>query len=184
MSTRNALERNDCARRRRPTRLAHRRGNVTVEAAFCLPILVTLMLGMWQVGRMVQVTQILTNGAREGARYAALGNLNINGVNTPITVAMVQTTVSNYLTAAGLPSAAVSGAQIQVTNLSTDTWTDPSGAQPGDQFKVTVTIPSGAAFNSLQWCALNFTGTNQLSASATWVSLVDSQITVSTTLPY
>lgn len=164
--------------------MASRRGNAAVEAAFCMPLLVTLMLGMWQVGRMVQVTQILTNGAREGARYAALGNLNIGGINTPITVAMVQSTVTNYLTAAGLPAAAVSGAQIQVTNLSSDTWTDPSGAEPGDKFQVTVTIPSGAAFNSLQWCALNFTGTNQLSASATWVSLVDSQITVSTQLPY
>src|SRR5262249_36009602 len=142
----------------------NRRGNVTVEAAFCLPILLIFMIGMWEVGRMVQVSQILANAAREGARYAAMGNLNISGVNTPITVSMVQQTVRDYMTAAGLPSAAVSGAQITLTNLSSHTWTDPSGAQPMDQFQVTVTIPSGTAFNSLQWSVLKITGTNQLGA--------------------
>ena len=162
----------------------HRRGTVAVEAAFCLSVLIVLMLGMWEVGRMVQVLQIVANAAREGARYAALGNLNINGVNTPITVAMVQQTVTNYLTGAGLPTAAANGAQTTLTNLSNNTWTDPSAAQPLDEFQVTVTIPSGTAFNSLQWAALNITGNHQVSASATWFSLVDSQVTVSTQLPY
>ena len=173
-------------RRRCPCRHAidRRRGTAAVEAAFCLPLLVVLMLGMWEVGRMVQVSQVLANAAREGARYAALGNVNVNGLNTPITVAMVQQMVRDYLTGAGLPSPAVSGAQISVNNLSSNTWTDPSGAQPMDKFQLTVTIPSGAAFNSLQWSTLKITGTNQLSASVTWVSLVDSQVSVSTQLPY
>lgn len=180
------LCRAESARQHRSSRRANhrRRGAAAVEAAFCLPLLVVLMLGMWEVGRMVQVSQILANAAREGARYAAMGNLNINGANTPITVAMVQQLVRDYLTGAGLPTAAVSGAQITLTNLSGNAWTDPSGAQPMDKFQVTVTIPSGTAFNSLQWSTLKITGTNQLSASATWVSLVDSQVTVSTQLPY
>lgn len=149
-----------------------------------MPILLILMLGMWEVGRLVQITQVLANAAREGARYAAIGNLNISGVNTPITVAMVRQTVANYLSSAGLPTAAANGAQTTLTNLSTNSWTDPSGAQPMDKFQVTVTIPSGTAFSSLQWTPLTITGINQLSASATWVSLVDSQVTVGTQLPY
>lgn len=142
------------------------------------------MIGIWEVGRMVQVSQILANAAREGARYAAAGNLNINGVNTPITVAMVQQNVRDYMTASGLPSAAVSGAQVQLANLSNNTWTDPANAQPMDKFSVTVTIPSGTAFSSLQWSVLKITGTNQLSSSVTWVSIVDSQVSVNTQLPY
>ena len=151
-----------------------------MEAAFCLPLLVVLMIGMWEVGRMIQVSQILANAAREGARYAAAGSMN----GTPITVAMVQQTVSDYLTGSGLPAAAVSGAQVKLTNLSSHTWTNPCDAQPMDQFSITVTIPSGAAFNSLQWCVLKVTGVNQLSANVNWVSLTDLQVNVNTQLPY
>lgn len=133
---------------------------------------------------MVQVSQILANAAREGARYAAMGNLNINGVNTPLTVAMVQQNVQDYLKAAGFPSAAYTGAQTQVTNLSSNGWTNPSDAKPMDKFSVTVTIPSGAAFSSLQWTTLSITGVKQLSSSVTWVSLVDSQVSVNTQLPF
>jgi Flp pilus assembly protein TadG len=179
------LLRTNAVRSRRGTRRAEqRRGAVAVEAAFCLPLLVLLMIGMWEVGRMVQVSQILANAAREGARYAAMGNLNVAGVNTPITVALVQQNVRDYLNAAGLPAAAYNGAQVQLTNLSGNTWTNPSDAQPMDKFQVTVTIPSGTAFSSLQWTSLSITGTSQLSASATWVSLVDSQVSVNTQLPF
>jgi Flp pilus assembly protein TadG len=152
-----------------------------VEAAFCLPILLTLMLGMWEVAQMVQLSQVLANAAREGARYAATGNLN----GTSVTAAMVQQNVRDYLTSAGFPTAAVSGASIQLSNLSSNSWTDPCNAQPMDKFRVTVTIPQGAAFDSLQLTALRLASVSQqLSASATWFSLVDSQITVGTQLPY
>ena len=86
---------------------------------------------------------------QRGHRYAA-GGYNCG---TPVTVAMVQTEVQNYLTAAGFPSAAVNGAQITLTNLSSDSWTDPCNAQPSDLFSVTVIIPSGTPFNSLRWVA-------------------------------
>lgn len=162
-------------------KLENRRGSVAVEAAFCLPLLLTLTIGMWQISKMVQLSQILTNAAREGARYAATGNLN----GTNITAALVQQSVRDYLTAAGFPSAAVSGASIQITNLSSHTWTDPCNAQPMDPFQVTVTIPQGAAFDSLQLSALRIPGVpQQLAASVTWYSLVDSQINVNTQLPY
>jgi len=152
----------------------------------CLPILLILMVGMWQVGRLVQVSQILNNAARSGARYAAMGSTNLNGVNTPITAAMVQKTVSSYLLASGLPPAVVNETQIQVLNLSGNNWTDPGSAQPMDQFQVQVTIlPAG--FSNLLWSGLMLSGTenlNQLSSTATWVSLVDSQVSVNTQLPY
>jgi len=157
-----------------------RRGSVTVEAALMLPLILTLMLGVWEIGRAIELTATLNAAAREGARMAA-GGVN-NG--TPVTVAMVQTEVQNYLTAAGFPSAAVNGAQIQVINESSHTWTDPGSAQPLDRFAVTVTIPSGAAFKSLSWVAGTLTGINQLSATVEWLSANDTKVTVNTTLPF
>jgi hypothetical protein len=120
------------------------------------------------------------DAAREGARVAAGGANN----GTPVTVANVQTAVQNFLTASGMPAAAVSGATITVTNLSSDTWTNPGNALPLDEFSVTVTIPAGAAFNSLKLIGTSLSGVTQLQESVNWLSANDTQLTVSTTLPY
>ncbi|MFK7820801.1 MAG: TadE/TadG family type IV pilus assembly protein [Planctomycetaceae bacterium] len=49
-----------------------RTGAVLVEAAVVLPILLILVLGIIEFGRGMMVVQLLTNGAREGARSAVL----------------------------------------------------------------------------------------------------------------
>ena len=98
----------------RKCRARGRRGAVAVEAAVCMPILVAMMLAMWQIGQIAEMSRIVKDAAREGARVAA-GGVN-NG--TPVTVANVQTAVQNFLTAAGMPSAAVNGAMVTVTDLS------------------------------------------------------------------
>ena len=111
----------------RPSPAARRRaapGAVAVEAAVCLPVIVLLMLGMWDVGRMAQMSRLLEDAAREGARVAAGGTNN----GSTVTVANVQTAVQNYLTPAGMPTTAVNGATISVTNLSSDSWTNPGNA--------------------------------------------------------
>jgi Flp pilus assembly protein TadG len=153
---------------------------VAVEAAVVLSVVVFIMLGTWEIGRMCQMSRALRDAAREGARVAAGGT---NG-GSSVTVAVVQQTVQNYLTDVGYPTAAVTGAQITVTNLSTHTWTDPCNAIQSDPFSVTVLIPSGTAFNSLGWAASSITGINQLSATVEWQSANDAQVVVGTTLPY
>jgi len=146
-----------------------------------MPVMLILLLGVWEVGRMVEISQILDNAAREGARVAAGGYIN----SVPVTASTVTTEVTNYLTAAGLPATAVSGAQVTLTCLATPTWTDPYEALPLDAYTVTVTIPAGAPFNSLRWNLLNrITSVTQLSATVYWQSANNSQVTVSTTLPY
>jgi Flp pilus assembly protein TadG len=164
--------------RRRPT---VRRGTALVEAAFVLPVALVLMMGVWEVGQMIHVCQIVENAAREGARMAAGGYVN----GTPVTCAMVQQDVQNYLTAAGLPSTAVNGAVTTVTCLASTSWTDPWQALPSDPFSVTVTIPSGAPFNALRWNLLNqITSIRQLTEVVEWQSANNSKVVVSTTLPY
>jgi Flp pilus assembly protein TadG len=45
------------------------RGVVVVEAVFTLLLLFIFLLGLMEVGRFISVQQVLTNAAREGARY-------------------------------------------------------------------------------------------------------------------
>ena len=68
-----------------------------------LPLLLILMLGVWEVGRMIQVQQILVNAAREGAGWpAAATSMALRSRD-----AMVQQACRDYMTSAGLPTAAV-----------------------------------------------------------------------------
>ena len=49
------------------------RGQAVVEFAFILPLLLLLILGITELGRMIMRTNLLTQAAREGARAAAVG---------------------------------------------------------------------------------------------------------------
>jgi Flp pilus assembly protein TadG len=48
----------------------HERGSALVEAAITVPILLLLMVGIFEVGRALETWQVLTNAAREGARMS------------------------------------------------------------------------------------------------------------------
>ena len=48
------------------------RGNAMVETAIVLPLLLLMMVGIFEVGRAYETWQVLTNAAREGARAAIL----------------------------------------------------------------------------------------------------------------
>src|ERR1700722_16556827 len=99
-----------------------RRGVAAVELAFVLPFILILLLGLWEVGRMVEIQQIIRNAAREGARQAATGNY---------TNAQIQTIVTQYLTVAGLPTT-----NVVVTVTDNTTGSDVSAATYLDQLQV------------------------------------------------
>jgi Flp pilus assembly protein TadG len=46
------------------------RGQAMVETAIAIPLLLVLMVGIFEVGRAYETWQVLTNAAREGARMA------------------------------------------------------------------------------------------------------------------
>ena len=53
--------------------IRHReRGNALVETAIALPILLLMMVGIFEVGRAYETWQVVTNAAREGARVGIL----------------------------------------------------------------------------------------------------------------
>lgn len=163
----------------------HRRGGAaTVELAFVAPIFVVILVGLWEVGRLIQLKQVLNNAARDGARVAAQ-SVTINRTGTPTQIRVstgdpnVKQTVLNYLTQAGLN---LDPAQVTVTFafLTGDTTkTEPFQGAKGQQFRVTVTIPTA----SLRWTTLGFVNPPTLSAEAVWTCLVDDPFTIDTTIP-
>ena len=48
------------------------RGVAALEFAIVLPVLITLLFGLWEFGRIFDAWLIVTNAAREGARYASI----------------------------------------------------------------------------------------------------------------
>jgi len=56
-----------------PARRRHQeRGAALLEAAFTIPLLLLVAIGIFEFGRAYQTWQVLTNAAREGARMAVL----------------------------------------------------------------------------------------------------------------
>jgi 3-hydroxyisobutyrate dehydrogenase-like beta-hydroxyacid dehydrogenase len=71
------------------------RGQSVIEFAFILPLLLILVFGITELGRMLMRTNVLTQAAREGARAAAVG----------VDSASAVTRVEEILTAAGIDAA-------------------------------------------------------------------------------
>jgi Flp pilus assembly protein TadG len=146
-----------------------RSGVAAVEFAIIMPLLALLIIGLWEVGRMVEVQQYLVNSVREGARQAS------TGVKT---TAQVKQVVVDYLKQKGLSS--VTTSNVTVTSVSNTSITDPTQATQLDQFRVSVSIP----FNSVRWIALDrITALTNLTASADWYSMRDIPLEVSLTIP-
>ena len=125
---------------RRKTR--SRRGAAVVEFAVVAPILILLIMGMIECGRMIMVQQILTNASREGARRAVLEAADVGEVNS---------VVNEYLASTSVTGASVT---IDPTSLSTLGF--------GDRVTVTISVP----FDDVSWLPVpKFFGENELSAT-------------------
>jgi len=193
-----------------------RRGAAAVELAFVAPVLMSLLLGLWEVGRYVMMQDVLDSAAREGARLGASGdyfssNNHNSATTTGATITLtppstngdyeVPKKVKLYLQGAGINTA---GMTVTVTNTGTSTksrnwsytWTDDgttngSGSGSGfdptaaatqlDQLTVTVTYP----YKNVDCSPLSrfISQTATITASASWLSLADTPLTVSTTIP-
>jgi len=60
-------------------RVREDRGATAVEFALLLPMLLLIVMGIVDFGRMLNAQQTLTQAAREGARLVALGQPNVSG---------------------------------------------------------------------------------------------------------
>jgi Flp pilus assembly protein TadG len=135
-----------------------RDGNAAVEFAIVLPFIMTLLMGILEVGRLIEMQQVLTNATREGARHAATGQY---------TDSQCQQVVLSYVQVAGFPT---TGMTVTVSDLTTP-GNDVSAANYLDRIQVTSTYP----YQNVAWSTLNyvFPSNFTMSAKAQWISLVD-----------
>jgi Flp pilus assembly protein TadG len=75
------------------------KGTTIVEAAIILVTFFVLLFGVFEAGRLMNAGQVLTNAAREGARFAVAP---LSQTNTLPTDGEIETRVQEYLTSAGL----------------------------------------------------------------------------------
>src|SRR5262245_59646346 len=67
-----------------PRRDRRRPGVAAVEFATLLPLLLILVLGMREVGRLIQISQIVANAAREGGRQASTAKYDKEAVRQAV----------------------------------------------------------------------------------------------------
>lgn len=139
-----------------------------VELAILLPLLMILLVGIWEVGRLVEVQQAVSNAAREGGRQAATGTR---------TASQVQTAVLNYLTNTGVSTA---GVTVTVSNV-TQPGVDPTVAAQLDKLRVRVEVP----FANVRWIAFDWfvAPGSTITSTSDWYSLKDIPISVTPTMP-
>jgi Flp pilus assembly protein TadG len=171
-----------------------------------------LMIGLWEMGRVVQVEQIISNAAREGARMAAQGNtINSSGDPTQIhtTIAPpnltqipnVKAAVMQYLSGAGLTQLTWADVDVTFTFLNSPTGAVAGATQPyqgikAQRFSVTVTITDTTGANGtgsdktnpplknkVLWSSLGLVKPKIVSYTCEWQMLVDDEFTINTTLP-
>jgi len=104
-------------------------GAVVVEAAITLIFFFTLLLGIMEGGRFLNVQQTVTNAAREGARMAVAP---ITQTSTLASDAEIETEVRRFLDAAR-----ISGATITVERP----LVIPSNGLPMQYTRVRVSVP-------------------------------------------
>src|SRR4051812_21325765 len=163
-----------------------RDGVAAVEFAVVLPVLVILMLGTWEVGRLIEVAQIMSNAAREGARVAAQGRtINLTGEYTDIYVTTsspnVTDTVKNSLNTAGINTTGlvVRFTFVDASGNPVGSPTDPHQATKSQRFRVTATLP----YSNFRWTTAALFAVTSLTTSCDWFSMMDDPFTVNTNIP-
>ena len=113
--------------RRVIARLRRQEGAALIEAAFTLPLMLFVCIGILEFGRAYQAWQVVTNASREGARIAVLPGMDD---------AAVTSRVKTYLEAGALDKASVAAVVIQ-----RNTTVSIGGTSTASASKVTVNYP-------------------------------------------
>ena len=134
------------AARPRPFRKRFRdnRGVELFEFALIFPILFSLLIGMFWMGRAFNVYQTITRAAREGARFAVAPSCGSCGNSFP-TDADVTTVINYSLTAVSMDptkvNPAISIQRNQVLNPSDPTLNQVQGVVVSFGYPVSLVIP-------------------------------------------
>ena len=187
-------------RRTPPTR----RGVAAVEFAFVTMLFVVpLIIGVWEVGRLIQVQQIVSNAAREGARLGAQAVTLHNGVRTQIkttaSTPSVKSVVYQHLYAAGLTNLQMSDVTVAFafTSGRTTDYVPTSGDPPGTNYPIgsmppdpcygdkgqSFTVHVSIPWDKVRWINMGLLRPTAVAYTATWQMLIDERFTLPDTLP-
>lgn len=172
--------------RRSPTR---RRGVAAVELAFVTMLfIVPMLIGVWEIGRLIQVQQIVSNSAREGARLAGQA-YTVNATGSPLQIKIntgtpsVKSQVYQYLVGAGLTNLSYSDVEVEFQFIEpTSAGLMPTEPYLGDKnqaFTVKVTIP----WEKVRWVNLGILNPKFVTFTVTWRMLIDDKFTVNESMP-
>lgn len=89
------------------------RGAAAVEFAVVSPVLVLFVLGIIEIGRLVMVSQVVTNATREGARYSVLTDTSVSDVDVY---------VRQYLSQVSISESAIASIQLDYQTTTTDSF--------------------------------------------------------------
>jgi Flp pilus assembly protein TadG len=101
-------------------------GAVIVESAVTLMVLFTLLLGIFEFGRVFKTYQVMTNAAREGARFSVVPDPS-TGYNVP-SASAVSGVVSNYLAAGSVKGTTVTVDCVYAASSAPNLTACPTGA--------------------------------------------------------
>jgi hypothetical protein len=185
---------------------------VVETAVLLLPIFIMTLFGVWELGRLVHLQQVIANAAREGARQASTGSRSSSSIHPEIPFNgnyEVQLAVRNYLINSGIPMtykpvnpgpSVPVPYTIRVQNTTTGVYADYNADVPGPS---PVSDPVSASVQDInnnkdilsvtvtypyfvaKWSPGQFfvTDARVISATAKWYSLKDIPITVDTNIP-
>lgn len=134
-----------------------------VEMAFVIPVLLTLVIGIFWAGRAYNIYETITRAAREGARAAVTPTCSTCGDTFP-TSTTVSTAVTNSLAASGMQTSGtgitINVQQHQQLNLDANNpsalWTVVSVTYPFS-FNLPISLPTRACGSTTAQLCLSTT---------------------------
>lgn len=177
-----------------------RHGAAAVEFAVCLPLVILILSGLWEVGRMTEVQQVMWNSAREAARDASLGQDDLlkitnnlltylqkaepsafgQGHTTSIKASVVSLPKDTYGYTCWDDTVNRELFTMTYTNATNPTLTDPTVALQLDRYEIGVQVP----YPSIGWIPVpQITGRDRLYVAVDWVSMRDSPFQITPALP-
>jgi Flp pilus assembly protein TadG len=177
-----------------------RRGVAAVEFAVCFPVLLFILLGLWEVGRITEVQQVMWNSAREAARDASLGQNNLKTVATNLLTYLQSAEPTafgkGHSTTLKAPVVTLPANTtgytcwdttanrelftLTFTDLTNPTLTDPTALSQLDRYEIGVQVP----YASIGWLPVpQITGKSRLYVAVDWAAMVDAPFQIAPYLP-
>jgi len=145
------------------------RGQAIAEFAIALPILILILVGLFEAGRMVFIYSAVTNGSRNAVRYASAVGLGGDGLTKYNNCAVIKKIAEDSAYMAPVTSVVITyddGTGVAISGDSNcDVWTSGSvdtgiSVDSGDRVTVQVTAQYKPMVSLIPFKARNIVSTN------------------------